>query len=92
MGKWIKVSDRLPEKKDQYLCYIKGFEDSESCDGWYNEISISYFGFKTKEIREEANRIIYILEDKMSFDINRDGYTSKEVTHWQALPEAPKEE
>ena len=88
---WVSVKKRVPEEKGQYICFIQGFEDSMSLDGWYNYIDIVEFGYKVEKIEYEEKRIIHVLSNKMDFVINSDGYISKEVTHWMELPKCPKE-
>jgi len=88
---WIKCSDRLPEEKGEYLCYIKSFEDSQYYDGWYNYIEIVLFDKTIIDTIYEDNKIIHILSDEMDFEINSEGYTSSEVTHWMPLLKQPKD-
>lgn len=88
---WIKCSDRLPEESGRYLCYVKCFEDSEYCDGWYYSIEFSNYDKKVINTEYYDNMIVHKLSEKMNFDINTDGYISKEVTHWFKVKE-PKED
>jgi len=88
---WIKCTDRLPKEAGKYLCYVRGFEDSENCDGWYYSIEFSNFDMQIIKTEYYENMIVHKLSDKMDFDINTQGYTSKEVTHWMKVEE-PKED
>ena len=88
---WISVKDQLPEKKGMYLCCVKGFEDSECCDGWYYYMDFVEFGKQTEGIDFYEDRIVHRLSKKRSFKCNTGGYASKKVTHWMPLPERPKD-
>ena len=77
MNEWISVKERLPSKKGQYLVLLKRTTSKE-------------FGGNTKTIR--ITRWLGN-EWRMPFHIPEwiNEQIKDEITHWQPLPEPPKE-
>lgn len=76
MPQWIPVSERLPDDRKQYLCVVKSLVPS-FCSG-----PVSYF------------KITKLNPAKTGFYVEYTEVGNKpieEVTHWQELPEPPKE-
>jgi hypothetical protein len=77
---WISVKDRLPDnEQEKVLVLISG-------NGWHDH-DVAYFG---PIEQPRSHRRLYKDSEKMW----RDKYDDivEGVTHWQELPELPKEE
>lgn len=84
MSKWISVKNKLPDKDGEYLCYL--------------ETSYSHIGYM------RVCKFALNLEKVDKYDFyrkRRSGwygygeygyYEHDDITHWQPLPEPPKEQ
>ena len=75
--KWIKTSERLPEKSMQCLCYKKYIWNRRGVEGAFYQTEILAF-----------NNVHNCWDNEDGDDYNCDIET---VTHWMPLPEPPKE-
>lgn len=86
---WIKCSEKLPTQEGAYLVYIEEFTSQGFSNFFYN-IGICSFKKTISETTKTDTQIIHQLSNKLEWDID-DSMIDRKVTHWQSLPEEPKD-
>ncbi|MGI5825196.1 MAG: DUF551 domain-containing protein [Bacillota bacterium] len=87
VGEWISVEDRLPEKEKYVLLISKGWKNSQ------NDVYIGCLKDNAIEADPKGERNFWgIPTEETDWSIYGWSYFKKpNVTHWQPLPEPPKE-
>ena len=94
---WIKCSERMPEKVDKYLVFVRSFvTNTEEIEFFYvvNSIEIDCYGIK--HCNENENCLdscgSYGWQNYPYIKINQleRSEVEKHVTHWMPLPECPE--
>lgn len=86
---WIKVEDKLPENDTHVLVHCKGISYPFVCHftvvrvSWHS--STEFFNCFSA-----ADEHLFICPDHYIDAVIEDSFHSKDVTHWQPLPELPK--
>lgn len=80
VDRWISVNNR-PEKDGKYLCYL---ESGNVCEAYYDSMIASEGEFPFGEWvgRFDSDTLGFIDTDWQPYDA---------ITHWQPLPEPPKD-
>lgn len=83
MNEWISVKDKLPNKKGEYLCYVKS-----SFGNWMKIASFSTNLEKVDkyDFRGQQRSGWYSYDSEWGYIEHND------ITHWMPLPKAPKDE
>ena len=78
--KWIPVSDRLPDKNDNYIVFLKYVKTITLMNFALDFVVHDEYGLPTKE---KKSCFYYYDDDWENIEV-------PEVTHWMPIPEPPK--
>lgn len=79
---WIPVSDRLPDKNDEYIVFLKYVKTITMMNFALDFVVHDEYGLPTKE---KKSCFYYYDDDWENIEV-------PEVTHWMPIPEPPKGE
>ena len=85
MSNWISVKDELPDKDGSYLCFYKA--------KWSNIGYMDVYEFALN--LEKVDKYDFYRKRRSGwygYDDEYGYYEHDNITHWQPLPEPPKEE
>ena len=78
--KWIPVSERLPDKNDEYIVFLKYVKTITIMNFALDFVIHDEYGLPTKE---KKSCFYYYDDDWENIEV-------PEVTHWMPIPEPPK--